>query len=380
MTVLVCILGAMCAASIIYWFIALHDLTLWMGSSAANSHGSGDFTAVTFLRPIKAGVPALREKLEALLAAAHSGDQVLFGVDEGSFEAELCDELRSRFSECNVTVVHCRAGAALNPKISKLLQMAPLAHHAEWILSDSEALLDRDFADALREEWRASGANAVTCPYHFVHARSWPQRLDAAAVLLVLWPGLAVVRARDSIRFTLGACTALRRDAVEAAGGWMRFADELAEDRGLGGVLRAAGERIRLSRNVLALESDPLTWREYWRHQRRVAVTYRVANPAGFAGMLLVQGVPASLLLWAALDTKWRAVGWFACGMVLGARCWTAREISRRIGVVAPGPLIIFIASLVETACWFAAWVVPRIFWAGREWRIDSRGKLRPRR
>jgi ceramide glucosyltransferase len=219
----------------------------------------------------------------------------------------------------------------------------------------------------LRTEW-SEAADVLTCAYRFVGTETLPQQFDAAATLLALWPGLAVLRARGSIKFTLGACTALRGEAVRALGGWARFADELAEDYRLGEALATAGQRIRLSENVIALESDPLSWRDYWRHQRRVAVTYRVANPAGFAGMLAVQGIPASLLFAALFTSKWDGASWLVFGVVFSVRWWTVPWI----------PFSMLVASMVETVCWFGAWLAPTVFWAGRKWRINSRGKLLP--
>ena len=41
--------------------------------------------------------------------------------------------------------------------------MAPLARHADWLLTDSEAMPDADFIERFRREWAASGADARGC-------------------------------------------------------------------------------------------------------------------------------------------------------------------------------------------------------------------------
>ena len=323
---------------------------------------------ITFFRPLKPGVPDLRAKLEMLVMAARADDQILFGADAGSPEAALCEEVRARFPGRDLAVVRCVPDAARNPKISKLVQMEPHARHEHWLLSDSEALLDAEFCEAFRGEWAESGADALTAAYRFCHARSWPQRLDAAAVLLTLLPGLAVLR--GSVKFTLGACTAVRRGEV---GGWKRFGDELAEDHCLGRMLAAAGKTVRLSARLATLECDPLGWRDYWRHQRRVAVTYRAANPAGFAASVLVNGE-----LWCALLV---ARGEPALGLALGAAILAARvlaagRMARRLEVAAPGLAALLVARAVETVCWAASWFTRTVWWSGRRWRVRFRGKL----
>lgn len=367
-------LGSVCFFSALYWAIAWRDVRHWLREPG--SQGSTREMPITFFCPLKPGAPALREKLELLVGALDPGDQLLLGVDAGSPEAARCEEVRARATSREVCVMPCAPGAALNPKISKLLQMTPAARHERWVLSDSEALLDAHFLRALRAEWQTCEGDVLTFAYRFRGATTWPQRLDAAGVLLNLWPGLALVRARSPVRFTLGACLALHRADVEAIGGWAALGDQLAEDHQLGARLAKMGRRIRLSREVVTLAADSMNWRDYWRHQRRVAVTYRVANPAGFAGTWLVQGVSASLLL-ALLLRTWP--GWMVFAGVLAWRVWTASRMARLIGWQLGSSLaLVFLASLVESVCWLAAWLSPRVWWAGREWCVTSRGRLVP--
>ncbi len=370
-------------ASILYPLLALHYARDWMKEAAQPYAGTGGVPPVTLLRPLKAGVPALREKLEALAAAMEPGDQLVLGADEGSDELDACAALRAAFPEREILVVACRAGAALNPKISKLVQMSPHARHAHWILSDSEAAIDVAWLAAFRSEWLATGADALTAGYRFVSLSTWPQRLDAAAALTGLWPGLAMVRRFGRVDFTLGACTGFRRADVEAVGGWAAFGDFLAEDNRLGAAMAKAGRTIRLSAQVAVLDSDPLSWRDYWRHQRRVAVTYRVCNPAGFAGMILTNGLLAGGLLvafapgggrrteicvlFAALIhfTRWM---WF---------CDLGKALRFPIPWLFP---VMLAANAVEIACWCAAWCDRRVWWAGRRWRVSRAGRIAPER
>ena len=360
----------------IYWVAANGWIAQWLRD--VPELGGGDLPPITFLRPLKRDAPRLEENIAHLVRAMRDGDQLVFGVDPGSEAALRCAEMRARFPERDIVVVECAPGAALNPKISKLVQMTPHARLGHWILSDSEAMLDADFLGAFRREWVASGADALTAGYRFTQLDTWPRQLDAAATLLTLWPGLAVVRIFGRVRLTLGACTAFRRADIESIGGWAAFADELAEDNRLGVALAAAGRVVRLSAHVVTLASDALTWRDYWRHQRRVAVTYRAANPAGFAASILTHGLPLSLL---ALIVA-HAIGPDR-GAVLFFTAWTmrwatARATARMLDFPIPRLVcVVLLASFVETACWFASWFCGRVWWGGRWWWVNARGKLR---
>jgi ceramide glucosyltransferase len=374
------LLGVSGVVSAIYFVIAAGLLARWQRTGALGEEGGSEVEspAATFFRPLKAGVPDLPAKLAVLARALRPGDQLLIGAEAGSAEYAAAEALRDSNSELEIVAVACEPGMALNPKIGKLLQMEPLARHEHWILSDSEAVTDAAFLAAFRREW--TECDVLTAGYRFSRVQTWPQSLDAAATLLTLWPGLAVLRAWGRLDFTLGACTGFRRRDLQAIGGWPAFAEELAEDNRLGKKLAAAGRDIRLSAQVVTLESDPLSWRDYWRHQSRVAVTYRVANPAGFAGAFFTQGVTTSLLL-----AAWQpgCMGmWLLFFVVFAVRVLTARHAAKLLAFPIPwlAPVVL-VASIVETACWLLSWGTRSVWWSGR-WRpiaADGRLKAEPR-
>src|SRR5205085_12185888 len=102
---------------------------------------------LTLWRALKSGVPRLDAKLDALVKASRPSDQILLGVDAGSAEQAACDALREKHGDRDIVVVACEPGRAPNPKISKFLQMAPHASHQDWLLTDSEAILDGEFLE-----------------------------------------------------------------------------------------------------------------------------------------------------------------------------------------------------------------------------------------
>lgn len=391
-------------AGFLYVYVALIFLWFWRREALPRGSADDEPPPVTLLRPLKSGVPALREKLDTFVAAMRPDDQLVLGVDADSAEERAGADVRAAFPEREIIVVACAAGVALNPKISKLIQMTPHARHGHWILSDSEALIDAAWLEAFRNEWLASGAEVLTAGYRFANLSTWPQRLDAAAALHGLWPGLLVLRETEyapltlaacidfrawwrprvkRIHFTLGACTGFRRGDVEAVGGWAAFGDFLAEDNRIGAALSKVGYTIRLSVQVATLDSDLLTWRDYWRHQRRVAVTYRVCSPAGFAGMILTNGlvgISAWLMLAALAPPSVPIIRQLSVIALFLLARW---GFSRGLGKILRFPIpwlfpVMLTASAVELACWFAAWCDRRVWWAGRHWQVSRSGRLRP--
>jgi ceramide glucosyltransferase len=365
---------AMSALGLGYRAWASRCIARWLSQEVMReARGVGECPPISYLRPIKRGVPDLQEKIGMHVAALRNGDELILGFDADDAEQlALVDGLTGA-----LTVVRCERREWENPKIAKLAQMTPLARHEHWIVCDSEMFFDVAFAEVFRDEWMASGADALTAPYRFAGAHAWPQWLDAVAVLVTLWPGLAVLRKAGRIAFALGACTALRRSRIESIGGWARFADELAEDHRLGVEIVRDGGSVRLSRAIATLGGDDLSWRSYWRHQCRVAVTYRVCNPLGFAGQIVTHSFSWALLavLLGASRLPVAALAWLIGVWI--ALVWVAQRDADRIGFPSQKLwLAVPVASLVETSCWLLSWMAKRVWWGGR-WRpISKRGKL----
>lgn len=329
---------------------------------------------VTWLRPIKPGVSELSAKLMKFVSAIGPEDQVLIALNAGSADRATCEAVAAS-SGGRVEIVECEPSAVLNPKIAKLVQLVPRAKHDRWILADAEADFDAAFVSDFRHEWEASGANVLTAGYRMIGQRSICQRLDSMAVLVTLWPGLELVRAFGRIGFTLGACTGFRHADLAAVGGWEAFANDLAEDHRLGESLVKMGAQIRLAKAILPLDSDPISWRDYLRHQVRVAVTYRCATPAGAAGMILTRGISMGalgLLLHPSMVTT------IGLTMALTARTILAHVMQRATRSEWPFTDSICVADFVETAAWFTSWFSHAVWWGGRWRRIDWRGKLQP--
>lgn len=363
----------MAGASAVYYVLASHLIRQWIGKKARSA--SRDLPCVTFLRPVKPGVPRLREKLEALVMTSRPGDQIILGVSTQEDYA-LCESVRAAHGDRDILVLLCEREQTPNIKIAKLIEMSERATHPLWILSDSEAMMDAGFLDSFRAEWLESGADVLTSGYRFAACETLAQSLDVSAILMALWPGLAVRRKLGPLDFTLGACTGFKREDLEAVGGWPRFGGYLAEDNRIGAALAKAGRAIRLSDQILTLDCDPMGWRDYFAHQLRVAVTYRVSSPGGYFGMLVTHGVSfATLLALLAPGEWWR---WIFFGAIYAMRLGTTVTNAKVLGFgLRRIVLLVLAGSFAETIFWALSWLPIRVRWGGRRFRVGSGGLIR---
>lgn len=358
------ILLALAGTGCVLHGLAIRRLARFLGRPELAQSSSAP---LTFWRALKPGVPNLGAKLDALVSSSRPEDQILIGVDADTPDATFCEEWRQRHAERDIAIVHCAPQRAKNPKLSKFLQMRPAARHSPWLLTDSEATLTPEFVEQIRAEWEETGADALTAGYRFVGLQSVWEWLDTLPAALTLWPGLMMVK---RLNFTLGACTSLRAEDLDSIGGWEKLGDSLAEDHELGQLLTARGKKVHLSRNVLELDGDPLTIGAYFRHQHRVAVTYRAANPAGALGLPIFQVLPLAIAATIAQPALWHIA--LLC---VALRIASAVVESRIVGMsrgIAWIPLVL----LMESFFWLLSWLPLPVWWAGKWRRIDWRGRF----
>ena len=116
-----------------------------------------------------------------------------------------------------------------------------------------------------------------------------------------------------------------------------------------------------------------MTWREYLRHQHRVAVTYRAATPAGALGLPVLH-----TLGFAALAVALHLPFWKWALLVVLARIATAAAFSRLLRFRLPAlPIAVVKSAIIESAMWLLAWLPARVWWAGR-WRRSAAAQCSP--
>lgn len=328
----------------------------------------------TWFRPLKAGDAGMRSRLEDHLQALPDGDQLLVGVGENDFVNRYWLE---NWKEERLTVVVCSDLGVPNPKINKLLQMTRAARHELWVVMDSEAVVDRAWCESLLREWSQSICELLTLPYRFTAPRTLGDELDQLTTAGTHWPGVAMAtRGGPSAAFAFGACQVLTKSWLDRLGGWERFAPCLAEDHELGRLTAARGGRVEIARTMVTLQSEGLTLQDFWRRQRRVARTYRAADPGGFAGMILLQGM--AFFSGGCLLGRWRMLGPL---LLLGlAKSWVGWVNGRRLGLQLDKrawPLKMWMTAMVEAACWILAWLPLPVGWAGRRYRVEKGNRMR---
>jgi ceramide glucosyltransferase len=335
---------------------------------------------VAVLKPLHGRSDSLGPNLVSYLETSYPRVQFIFGVS--SYEdpaAELPPALRPVYQFANLTLVVGEEPECQNRKVAKLIRMVERADKAEiFVLSDADVRVDRDHLNrVVGELGEGENTGVVTCVYRAEPAAGLASRLEALFVNTDFAPMLLTSAAIEPVRHAMGATLAVKREALEAIGGFRAVKDVLADDFHLGRLAAERGFAVRISSSVVTVISEERTLRDFWNHQLRWARTYRTCRPVSLAtilihgpfwGLALVVtsgGAPASLAALAAV-----VVARVAMSAVMIVRVLRLPARLRDLWLV---PL----KDLLMTAVYFGSLASRRVVWAGRRFEILRGGVMR---
>ena len=170
----------------------------------------------------------------------------------------------------------------------------------------------------------------------------------------------------------MGSTIALRRPTLEAAGGFARFADSLADDYELGEAVRALGLSVAIPPLVLIHGCAEASWGELWRHERRWAATIRAINLPGHLGSMVTHPTPLALLL---LPTH-PALGGALLAAAITVRAVLARAVDRLAGERTVRLWLLPARDIVSFAVFLSSFVTRSVDWRGARLRMERHGRV----
>ncbi len=215
----------------------------------------------------------------------------------------------------------------------------------------------------------------VTCPYHGVpHPGLW-SLLGTLFVNDWFIPSVRVAALFGSRAFAFGATIAMRRDALDAIGGFGAIADQLADDYRLGQLTRRRGQRTVLSHVVVDTSVDERSFRHLAQHGLRWLRTIRVVRPAGYALSAVTFSLPIAVIGCALAGGKALTLWLLAATVILRLMLhWAVQSPARTWSRLWAIPL----ADALGFALWCGAFLTREVQWRQGRYRVARDGSVQP--
>jgi ceramide glucosyltransferase len=369
------LLLAVSIASTIYWAAALRRVAVFGRRRRALPTSA---PAVSVLKPLCGIDPALSENLQTFCEQDYPNFQVVFGVRDPDDPAlDVVEALAERYPALDIALVVADRVAGVNPKMSNVVNLYDAAKHDVLVLADSDIRVGPDYLRAVVAELEAADTGLATCLYRGVRARGRSSALGALFVNHWFFPSALVGEALAPIDHAFGATVAMRREVLEAVGGFAAVADYLADDFMLGQLVARHGWRVVLSPYVVDTVLTDRSPRAFFLHELRWARTLRAVRPLGYFFSVITYGFPLSLLALAAAPTSpWVLL---AVAAHVAVRTAASRTITRTLGLSDGGSSFMLpLRDALSLLLWGLAFAGRIVHWRGCRYAVHRDGRLVP--
>lgn len=264
-----------------------------------------------------------------------------------------------------------------NHKVSNLINAFPRARHDLLIVCDSDIRVTPDYLREVAAPFADPAVGLVTSLYRSSRVGNVATALEAMGFTVEMIPNVMVALKLEGLTFALGASMAVRRDALDAIGGFPALVHYLADDYQLGNRVHGAGWRVELSDCFV----ESVTQREdvatVLSRQLRWCRTMRVSRPGGYLGSGITQPFPMACLALALSGGL--APGWGAVLLLYLVRSLVALVFSRRYvrdGIFPRWLWLLPVRDAIAFATWALSFTGNRVRWRGNLFLLLPGGRM----
>ena len=327
----------------------------------------GPTPPISLLKPLYGDEPGLEENLRATLRQNYPEFEVLFLHERPDDPAvAVAQRVLREVPDVDARFVQGRAPGFANPKAAVLARGAAEARHGILAAADSDVRPDplclRDVAHGL------AGAVLVSFVPVVFGTRGFWSRVAGLVVDTEGFLSLLLAGGQASTGATIG----VRREALEAAGGFEAVGDAAADDYALGLAFRSKRLRLALARRAARLHAPPTGRRDTMRWAVRWARVVRTAAPGVYALGLALSLVPL-LLLAAALLSPYAGAAWTLLAAHTAARAVVAVAVDLRFcwdGSLVRSLHLLPLLWVLEPAGLLTGLLGSTVDWRGRRYRL----------
>jgi ceramide glucosyltransferase len=359
---------------------------LWQRRRARTKFTPG----VSVMKSLKGVDPGMLDAFRSHCRQSYDGEyEVLFGVSSLSdLAVAVVEELKREFPERAIRLIECPDRLGTNGKVSTLVQLAGHARFDFLLINDSDITVSPRYLEQVMacfgndagDEDRTleqHPVGLVTALYRGRAHGTLPSRFEALGIATDFQPSVLLSKMVErGLHYGLGSTLAVRRQALEAAGGLRGLVDCLADDYEMGARVDKAGYRVELSAAVVETSVPAYRWRGFVDHQLRWLRTVRDARPAGYGGLIFTHG-----FAWALLNVI--ASGLSPVSLWLLAMSFFLRlAVATAVGAEVLGDRqalallwLLPLRDLVAMGLWIAGFAGNTIVWRGERFLLKD-GKL----
>jgi ceramide glucosyltransferase len=338
--------------------------------------GTGSCFPVTILKPLCGADSETYACLRSFCDQTHPEFEILFGVrDPADPAVAVVRRLQQEFPAKDLRLIVDHGQFGSNRKVNNLINLMPHARYDLIVVADSDIRVRPDYLVKVVAPLADAGVGIVTCAYSGYSRSGLWTLLGSWFINDWFMPSVRVAAMTGSRAFAFGATIALRREVLDAIGGFESLANQLADDYRLGERTRALGLRTVLSEVQVETAVAECDLGDLVRHELRWLRTIRALRPLGYSLYFVTLGVPVAAF--GCLLSGGAAASLLMLGVTAAARVMLHFS-SRRRDSSAWQLLLLPLRDLLSLALWCGAFITHRVHWRNDLFRVADDGSAQP--
>jgi ceramide glucosyltransferase len=332
---------------------------------------------ISILKPLAGLDEGLEDNLRSFFRQDYPEFELLFAVRDASDPAvAVVDKLRAEFPHIPARLVLTGEPPWANPKCYFLDRMLAQARYDLIVMSDSDTRVGPDLLATLAAEFEDPAVGLASCPYRAAGGSDIWSRLEAIGLNTAMLADILADRVLEGVKFGLGPVMAARREAIEAAGGFVQFKDYLTEDFLIGRRIAERGFGTILSSAVIEHRLGTQSLQENLAHRLRWIRGGRRMRPAGYLGQLFTHPLPLALALWAVRPAWWPVA--VAALAVRLASAWATAVCILRDRYILRHFWLLPVQDILGFGLWIAGFCGRTVTWRRRRYTLNQDGTFQP--
>ena len=347
--------------------------------------GDAPSPSVAVLKPLCGSEPDLDANLRSFCAQSYPRFEVIMGARDASDSALPIARRAASDAGAHVQVLVGGPWLGPNQKVNTLAHLGRHVRSDVVVIADSDIRVDSRYLAAIVEPLADPSVGVVTCLYRGAPTGTLWSRLGALAINEWFLPSVLLSRALGSEAYCSGSTMAMRREVLDAIGGFDALAALLADDHELGARIRRLGLRSVVSHYEVSTTVDETSLLALVHHELRWMRTIRVIQPVGHACSVVTFALPMTIPA-VLFSTQFRpllglpvlalaarlALHWVVSRgpTPIGRDRW--RDAARRLSWLWLVPL----RDLLSFTIWTASFANRRVVWREQALNVRSDGVL----
>ncbi len=373
------VLGLSAAGGLAYMLLALWSAATFPRHRLARKRRSGKRQPpVSLLKPLRGAETGLEACLSSFFQLKYPRYELLFAVRTNDDPAvEVVRRLRARFPGVRAQLLVTGEPPYANAKVFSLEALAKAAAYDLLVVTDSDTKVAPDYLDSIALTFAEREVGVVTHPYRGVGGGDLWSRLEALGMTTEFMAGVVVAERLEGMKFALGPSMAVRRECLEAIGGFAAMKDYLADDFVLGAWAARAGWNVLLLPQVVEHLATARGFLTSFKHRLRWNRSSRFSRPAGYVGQGFTYG-----LVWALLFAA--VAPWPLNLTVLIAGCLLRGSLALVLAWRLNDPAVkhhlwlIPLQDILSWASWIGGFLGKTIEWRGERYVLREGGRFEP--